>query len=232
MSFYDKWDFDGLKLFSNLKKKSSIGHPCKEFLSVVKRLKSSPPHSITVAEIGVGYGATALQVLKLLDEGDTYYGFDFSERMQEFMSDLQAKDFGIKCRVVPLGNSRYIGDSYNWNLSKLIFEMRERNESGLFDAVYLDGAHTFLYTGLGICLLKELLRDGGVLILDDVHWTVANSKACRPGAIKDGMPKEQMEDMQVLRAEKIFLDADPNYERLSPPDAYRSIFRKRPHETK
>ena len=229
MGFYDKWDFSGLKLFARMQRENILNKPSVHFVSVVKKLKAeNPQKSIAVAEIGIGYGATALQVLKLLDEGDIYYGFDFEDRMQEFMSDLQAKDFGIKCRVVPLGNSRYTGDSYNWNLSNLIFDMRERNEAGIFDAVYLDGAHTFLYTGLGICLLKELLRDDGILVLDDVHWTVANSKTVRANAIKAGMPQDQMEDMQVLRAQKIFLDTDPNFELLSSADSPRSIFRKRP----
>ena len=68
MGFYDKWDFDGLKLFSRLKKKTSVANPCKEFLSVVKKMKASD-RNISVAEIGVGYGATALPVLKMLDEG-------------------------------------------------------------------------------------------------------------------------------------------------------------------
>ena len=230
MGFYDNWNFDGLKLFSRLKRRSSIAKPCREFLSVVNQLKTSSTSSrnITVAEVGVGYGATALPVLKMLDEGDTYYGFDFEERMQDFMSDLQEKDFGIKCRVVPMGNSHYTGDSYNWNLSKLILDMRDQNEPGLFDAVYLDGAHTFLYTGLGICLLKELLKDDGILILDDVRWTVAHSQKRKEIALKDGMPIDQAEDMQVLRAQKIFLDNDPNFEKISLPDASRGIFRKRP----
>jgi len=229
MGFYDNWDFDGLKLFSKMKAGRILFTPSKDFISVVKNLKSADPQkNITVAEIGVGYGATALQVLQLLGENDTYYGFDFEDRMQDFMSDLQAKDFGVKCRVVPMGNSHYTGDSYNWNLSKLIFDMRERQEAGIFDAVYLDGAHTFLYTGLGICLLKELLKDNGILVLDDVHWTVAKSKTVRANAIKAGMPKDQMEDMQVLRAQKIFLDTDPNFELLSSADSPRSVFRKRP----
>lgn len=230
MGFYDNWDFDGLKFLSKIKMAKSLNTPCKEFTSIVKKLKSSDPQkSITIAEIGIGYGATALQILQLLGENDTYYCFDFEDLMQDFVSDLQTKDFGVKCRVVPMGNSHYTGDSYNWNLSNLIFDMRERQEAGMFDAVYLDGAHTLLHDGLAVCLLKELLRDDGILILDDVYWTVANSKTVRANAIKHGMPRDQMEDMQVLRAQKIFLDTDPNFEKLSPPNAHRSIFRKRSH---
>ena len=34
------------------------------------------------------------------------------------------------------------------------------------------------------------------------------------------------EDMQVLRAQKIFLDHDSNFEKLSEPNAWRSVFRR------
>ena len=227
MGFYNNYNFDGLKLFSQLQKGTILNEPCQEFVEVVNYLKSTVAHGITVAEIGLGYGATALQILKRLDEDDVYYCFDFEDRLNDFASDLQARDFGIKCEVVLAGNSHYVNDSYNWNLSKLIFSTREQNLNGLFDAVYLDGAHTFLYSGLAICMLKELIKNGGFLILDDLFWTVANSPTCRDDAIKNKMPKEQMEDMQILRAQEIFLSRDQNFEKLSPPDAYRGIFRKR-----
>lgn len=182
---------------------------------------------MTVAEIGIGFGATSLAVLKMLDEGDVYYGFDFENRVEDFNSDLQARDFGIKCNVVMKGNSRSPGDSYNWNLSNMILEMRKRHEAGIFDAVYLDGGHTFFYTGLGVCLLKELIKDGGYLLLDDLFWTISGSKIARRSALKNKVPKEQMDDMQVLRVQEIFLLNDPNFERLSSPEDKRGLFRKR-----
>lgn len=111
----------------------------------------------------------------------------------------------------------------------MILRMRERQEAGIFDAVYLDGAHTFLYTGLGVCLLKELLKDGAYLILDDLFWTQAKSPTVREKAIRDNVPKEQMEDPQILRVQEIFLTHDPNFEKLSSPKAPRGVFRKRGH---
>ena len=231
MGFYDSYNFEGTKLFSKLKDKNywTLAEPSKHFLSIINQLKSSTPapESLTVAEIGIGIGATSLQVLKLLDEGGTYYGFDFDNVTEAFLSDLQVQDFGIKCNIVMKGNSHSPGDSYNWNLSNMIFEMRERHEAGVFDAVYLDGAHTFLYTGIGVCLLKELIKEGGYLILDDLFWTQSKSKTVRDIALKNKVPKEQMDDMQVLRAQEIFLSNDPNWEKLSSPKDKRGVFRKR-----
>ena len=164
----------------------------------------------------------------MLDEGDTYCCFDFGDRLKAFVEDLQARDFGIKCQIIASGNSSKLWDSYNWNLSKLVFKMREHNKTGLFDAVYLDGAHTFFHDGLAVCLLKELIKDGGFLVLDDLYWSFVSAKIDRTGHLT----KEQMNDYQILRVQELFLTPDPNWEKLSPPNAWRGVFRKRPCLTK
>lgn len=162
----------------------------------------------------------------MLDENDTYYCFSFECEVNAMLDDLQARDFGIKCRVIGKGNSNYTFDSYNWNLSNLIFEMRERHEAGIFDAVYLDGAHNLLHDGLAVCLLKELIKEGGYLILDDLFWSYAKSPTVRESGYKN-FPKEQAEDRQVFRVQELFLTPDPNWEKLSSPKDRRGIFRKR-----
>lgn len=226
MGFYDDWNFDGLKFFSQIKAHPTVANPRREFLTVIKQLKSLNPRNITVAEIGIGYGATTLQALKLLDENDVYYCFDFEGNIRAFVEDLQIRDFGIKCEIVTASNSDKEWDSYNWNLSNMIFRMRERREQGIFDAVYLDGAHTLLHDGLAVCLLKDLIKKGGFLVLDDLFWRFSASEWGRkvgPGRLT----KEQMDDMQILRVQEIFLTCDPNWEKLSPPNFGRGIFRKR-----
>ena len=112
----------------------------------------------------------------------------------------------------------------------MIFEMRERNEPGVFDAAYLDGAHALLHDGLAVCMLKELVKDGGFLILDDLFWSYAKSPApaLLAGALKR-FTKEQTEDCQILRVQELFLSNDPNFEKLSSPKSWRGVFRKRSH---
>ena len=167
-----------------------------------------------------------MQILKLLDENDAYYCFDLENRIEEFKYDLQAQDFGIKCKIITRGNSHKPLDSYNWSLSNMIFEMRERHEAGIFDAVYLDGAHNFIHDGLAVCLLKELIKDGGYLILDDLFWSYAESSTVREWGLQR-FTKEQTEDYQIFRVQEIFLTHDPNWEKLSSPKDERGVFRKR-----
>lgn len=223
MGYYDNYNFDGLKLLSEIKNIPDVSEPCPEFISAVEQLKSTR-RNVSVAEVGIGVGATALRTLELLDADDVYCCFDFMNMLEAFFSDLDAGKFNVKCKIVAFGNSRLEWDSYNWNLSNLILQMRERHESGMFDAVYLDGAHTFMHDGLAVCLLKELIKDGGYLVLDDVNFV------CWPrfkDLHKNHMPENQMKDRQIFRVKEIFLSSDPNFIEISPPDNYRAVFKKR-----
>lgn len=231
MEFYDNQNFDGLKFLSQIKTHPMLAEPCSEFLYIINQLKSSSiPRSITVAEIGIGYGATALQVLKMLGKDDVYYCFDFDDTLNDFAEDLQARDFGIKCEVVTAGNSHREWDSYNWNLSEIVLQMRKQHKKGIFDAVYLDGAHTLLHDGLAVCLLKELLKDGGFLILDDLFWSYSISTSAKSLGWDKFMPKKQADSQQIFRVQELFLINDSNFENLSPPQATRGIFRKKENE--
>ena len=190
---------------------------------------SSPPPPLRVAEIGIGCGATSLQVLNLLDEDDEYFVFDYETTIKKFSEDLKKLTsqnlMDIKCKVLGLYNSNKEWDSYNWNLSNLVLSMRDKKLDGILDVVYLDGAHTFLHDGLAVCLLKELVKKGGFLILDDLFWTYSTSKwGQRYGTSR--LTQQQMDDKQILRVQEIFLTHDPNFIKLSKDTAWRGVFRK------
>ena len=103
--------------------------------------------------------------------------------------------------------------------------MREDDLDGFFDVVYLDGAHTFMHDGLAVCILKQLIKKGGYLILDDLFWTYSNWNGGK--TVEGKLPKYQRDDKQILRVQEIFLRHDPNFEKLSDDKSYRGIFRKR-----
>ena len=162
----------------------------------------------------------------MLDVGDTYYVFDFEHRLKALKEDLQTRDFGVKCQLFTKGNSTKTFDSYNWNLSNMIFEMRERKQQGIFDVVYLDGAHALLHDGLAVCLLKELVKEGGFLILDDLFWSFAITPKSLEFALRN-YTEEQAKDYQCFRVQELFLSNDPNFEKLSSPKAWRGVFWKK-----
>ena len=53
-----------------------------------------------------------------------------------------------------------------------------------FDLCYFDGGHTWDYTGFGLLLVDMLLRPGGIIVIDDLNWTIARSIQKNPAAAK------------------------------------------------
>ena len=69
-------------------------------------------------------------------------------------------------RVTPVIAHR----SYTWELQKMIHAGGQR-----FDFCYFDGGHTWDGTGFGVLLVDMLLKPGGILLLDDMSWSIAGS---------------------------------------------------------
>jgi len=198
-----------------------ISEACTEMLEVIKekKKKSSP---ITVAEIGVGVGATANEVIKLLDESDNYYMFSFDNDVIELEKDLKQKDY-CKTNLYACGNTRKKYDSYAWSLAKLYNKQS-------FDIVYLDGAHTFLHDGITCCLLKKMIKKNGIIILDDIDWSFSKSRTTNPKknpAILDWLTQEQIESCQVALVEDIFMKDDKNWKYIKDISSkHRSVYKR------
>ena len=77
---------------------------------------------------------------------------------------------GLSHRVTPIFAKR----SYTWEMARMIKNGRA------FDFCYLDGGHTWDKTGFGCVLVDLLLRPGGIVVLDDITWSIAKSIAKNP----------------------------------------------------
>ncbi|MEM9303164.1 MAG: class I SAM-dependent methyltransferase [Pseudomonadota bacterium] len=71
-------------------------------------------------------------------------------------------------RVTPVFAKR----SFTWELKKLI----EQDPRPQFDLCYFDGGHTWDVTGFGMVLVDMLMRPGGLIVLDDLDWTINRSR--------------------------------------------------------
>lgn len=76
---------------------------------------------------------------------------------------------GLQKRVTPIFAHR----SYTWEMKRLIVEEPRRQ----FDLCYFDGGHTWDNTGFGVLLVDMLLRPGGIIVMDDMNWSIATSPA-------------------------------------------------------
>lgn len=182
--------------------------PCEEMLAIVKSFKENG-RSINVAEVGVDIGATSEAVVRLLGKEDAYYMFDF-KTVTSKLKDKLSKTTSTK--IFEFGNSSRMHDSYNWSLANL-WKGLEYKE--LFDVVYLDGAHTFVHDGLACCILKSMLKKGGVLLFDDLYWTIWTSPSVNPTVnpkMKKLYTEEQMKTRQVQLVVDMFMKTDKNFE--------------------
>ncbi len=200
------------------KLKGTIGNvlPQMEIIRLIQEVKKKK-ENIKVAEVGIGWGATAVEIIKNLGEQDNYYFFDYEENVQELYGDL-AKINKNRVKLFPVGNTSKRYDSYAWNLAKILLEWRDKYEtSKLFDIVYLDGAHTFLFDSSAASVLKEMIAPGGYIVLDDIDWTIAESSICNPKvnpSITECYTDEQINAKQVNVVKECLFDTDNRYIRV------------------
>ena len=166
---------------------------------------------IVVAEIGVGAGATSVEIVKRLRKQDSFYMFSYEEDVIGVKDDLEEIYGTDVCDIYAMGNSHKLLDSYNWSLLKLY---KSSENKRLFDVVYLDGAHTFIHDGLATCILKKMIKTGGMLIFDDLDWCHAKSPTANPilrPATKENFTDEQINCCQVAEVVNMFMTDDDEW---------------------
>lgn len=192
---------------------------------LLEKLVREKKNPLTVAEIGVGIGATSVEIVKRLRECDSFHFFSYADEVQRLLEDLQSAEF-CSCKLVPWGNSRKRLDSYNWNLAKIILGQSQRH--GIYDLVYLDGGHSLFVSGLGCVLLKELVCPGVYLVFDDVGWVMAGKIGVDPiycPAIAENFTEEQINTPQIDMVIDLFMKNDKQWVRM-PSSKTRATFMK------
>jgi predicted O-methyltransferase YrrM len=81
---------------------------------------------------------------------------------------------GLAHRVTPIFAHR----SFTWELGRML----EQTPRPQFDFCYLDGGHTWDVTGFGFLLVDMMLKPGGIILLDDLDWSIAGSPQAKTPA--------------------------------------------------
>lgn len=198
--------------------KNGNTEPMHKVIELAKERKMIKTDGIIVAEVGVGLGATAIELVKSLGAADTYFFFDYEHIVRELYDDL-SKINDNKVNIIGIGNDKdkkY--DSYTWNIAKLLLDWRRTfGTYQRLDITYLDGSHTFLFDAGTACLLKEMCSEGGYIILDDLNWRIADSPTCNPNVnpkILDDYTQEQIDSYQVKMIEQCFFDNDRRFRKI------------------
>lgn len=92
-----------------------------------------------------------------------------ADRLPEPNIHTLIRELGLSHRVEPIFAHR----SFTWELSKLM----RMDPTPRFDLCYFDGGHTWDDTGFGFTLVNYLLKPGGVIVFDDIDWSIGGSPA-------------------------------------------------------
>lgn len=181
--------------------------PNEAFVSAVSRRRREVGLGpMAIAEVGVGIGASALAVSRLLCSEDSYYLFDYVDKVKELVEDLESA-LSTRPVFVLCGATRHTRDSYVFNLAELVLLMRAREEK-LFDVVLLDGAHD-LTIDLAACLLiVELIKPGGYVVLDNPSFKykdVTDRSSYHQNRVSLLYSEKQQQLSQVKLVDDLFL---------------------------
>jgi predicted O-methyltransferase YrrM len=131
-------------------------------------------------ELGFYHGKSSAYLAAILEDrgGAGHLTTIDLERIKTLAPGIQTnlEAVGIAHRVTPIFTRR----SYTWEMARLL----KQTPRPQFDFCYFDGGHTWDLTGFGILLVDMLLRPGGIIVIDDLNWTIARSINNNPQAAK------------------------------------------------
>lgn len=179
------------------------------------------------AEIGIDKGVTTRKVARQLHVGSTIHLYDFSDVIERVAPAIQ--NMVPQVTVIPHSTTRHKRDSYVWALAMTLKTYGE----GIFDYVYLDGAHTLDVDAAAFVFIDRLLKPGGMLEFDDYGWTLkaslAHSRlppaklAQRRREVAEDFPVVQRRTPHVKMIVDLIMNTHPNYREESPNRLYRKL---------
>ena len=164
-----------------------------------------------ILELGFAHGNSTCYLAGALDETGA------GSILTIDRETARARDPDIHTLLQRTGLQRYVRPvfahtSYNWELMRLIQGQRDGHTTmPLFDFVFIDGAHSWEVDGLAFFLADKLLRPGGWVLFDDVHWTMGASPTLRNTERVRALSEEERQTPQVMRVFSLLTMQHPDY---------------------
>jgi len=86
-------------------------------------------------------------------------------------------------------------------------------EGRTFDFCYLDSLHEWSCTASQFCAVAQLLRPGGWLVLDDIHYAYSHHPKGERLWV-DALPKDQKEEHQVRNVWNLLIKPDARFQKF------------------
>lgn len=147
-----------------------------------------------IIEIGFYQGKSSAYIAAILEDlGEgSLSTFDLASAQQHSPNiETLLEKTGLSHRVSIFYSKR----SYTWELQRLINAPVRPS----FDFCYFDGGHTWDTSGLGVTLIDMLLRPGGLILLDDMDWSISKSPHYRKNAHQSKKYDQDEKDARPVR---------------------------------
>lgn len=161
----------------------------------------------SVIEIGLAYGASALAIAEALAVEGAPTRHLIVDAFQDHFDDagwdaLLAAGLGDRCTL--------LRERSQTALPRLV------TEGVTADAAFVDGSHIFHNVFLDLFFLRELVRPGGLIVLDDCEWPSV-ATAVRYFEANTGWQEEPIGDETRLRAYRLPAPRwEPSFENFKP----------------
>jgi predicted O-methyltransferase YrrM len=145
-----------------------------------------------ILELGSFQGKSACYMAAILEDRGSEQGHVTTidvERARHYRPSIidNVAALGLSHRVTPILAHR----SFTWELARLLKKCAEPQ----FDFCYLDGGHTWDVTGFAFVIVDMLLKPGGIIVLDDLDWTIRGYTQKHPDSAKSLTRKYDADEM-------------------------------------
>lgn len=187
------------------RKVGDIPYMTLEQAQILQRLWDTVPNG-DILELGFAHG-----------KGSAYLGAIASKRGRRVtcIDNLTARDRTPRAdeTVKAAGVADHVDlvfaeNGYLWWMKQ---QFEADRDCRRYSLVYLDGAHDWFVDGFAALLLDRLMLPGGVLILDDLDWSMASSNAPDIVARRATMTTDLVTTRQVRSVWELLLQTDPTW---------------------
>ena len=160
-----------------------------------------------VIEIGLAYGSSALAIAEALVSLGTHGAHHLI--IDPFQTQFDDAGWTL---ITAAGLSDVCSlerDRSQLALPRLV------GQGYVADAAFVDGSHIFHNVFVDLAFLRELVRPGGLIILDDCQWP-AVATAARYFEVNTGWMADSIEQQGRLRAYRLPARVEPRFEDFRP----------------
>jgi predicted O-methyltransferase YrrM len=178
-----------------------------------------------VLELGTAHGVGAAYLAAALPDGGRLTTVDFAGAAYDPAPEDVLARAGVRDRVEVVRRH----SSYTWWLKE---ELQREDGVPRFDFVYLDGAKNWTIDGLAVLLVERILRPGGWLLMDDLHWTYDDDPAreVSDGVTIRALSAEERREPHLRAVFDLLVAPHPSFTDLRIQDDWWGWARKAPGE--